>query len=99
MLHDNMTDSMIIKEKFPNGVSGTPLGAPSKGLYCLGFWRGLPADIVGVLCVHGAVCYVCTGRGKGALTAAGRALLPRAPLPAILAPECETLPVCRQAPA
>ncbi len=25
---------------------GTPTGTPTKGLYCLGFWRGLPTDVV-----------------------------------------------------
>jgi uncharacterized protein YlaI len=50
--HDNLTDSAIVREKFPNGVLedelflGTPTRTPRKGLYCLGFWRGLPSDVV-----------------------------------------------------
>ena len=47
VLHENMTDSKIVQEKFPNGVQGTPLGTPTKGLYCIGFWRGLPQDVIG----------------------------------------------------
>ena len=46
VMHDNITDSLIVKEKFPNGVHGTKSGAPIKGLYCVGFWRGLPNDVV-----------------------------------------------------
>lgn len=46
ILHENLTESRIVREKFPNGVLGTPTGTPAKGLYCLGFWRGLPNDVV-----------------------------------------------------
>ena len=46
ILHNNLTDSKLLKEKFPHGVAGSRDGTPTKGLYCLGFWRGLPTDVV-----------------------------------------------------
>jgi hypothetical protein len=94
VLHENMTDSIIIKEKFPNGVSGTPLGAPAKGLYCLGFWRGLPPDIVGALRVRVAGQRVASRARDARVRCALRVLCAlHVLLPVLLAPECESLRV------